>query len=99
MTTSIPLRIYLNTIFSPAVEKPAQKKLRIWGDFVGRTTEIFNYIIPQKPATYKGFRSGGYRIATTISSQPRYDRFDTSPYFRSEQNAARNVYYYTIKCM
>ena len=56
MTTSIPLRIYLNTILSPAAEKPAQKKLRIWGEFVGRTTKIFNYIITQKPATYKGFR-------------------------------------------
>ncbi|MGI5963987.1 MAG: hypothetical protein ACOX7N_09845 [Lawsonibacter sp.] len=85
MTTSIPLRIYLNTIFSPAVEKPAQKKLRIWGDFVGRTTEIFNYIIPQKPATYKGFRSGGYRIATLISSQPRYDHFDTAAYKKLQQ--------------
>ena len=80
MTTSIPLRIYLNTILSPAVEKPAQKKLRIWGEFVGRTTKIFNYIIPQKPATYKGFRAGGYRIATLISSQSRYDHFDTLPY-------------------
>ncbi len=80
MTTSIPLRIYLNTILSPAVEKPAQKKLRIWGEFVGRTTKIFNYIIPQKTATYKGFRAGGYRIATLISSQSRYDHFDTTPY-------------------
>ena len=68
ITTSIPLHIYLNTISSPAIEKPAQKKLRIWGDFVERTTKIFNYIIPQKTATYKGFRDGGYRIATRISS-------------------------------
>ena len=65
--------------FSPAAEKPAQKKLRIWGEFVGRTTKIFNYIIPQKPATYKEFRAGGYRIATRISSRSRYDHFDTSP--------------------
>ncbi|MDD7652521.1 MAG: hypothetical protein PUK81_08285, partial [Firmicutes bacterium] len=35
--------------------------------------------IPEKPRKIKGFRSGSYRIATTISSQPRYDRFDTSP--------------------
>lgn len=62
------MNIYLNTILSPAAGKPAQKKLRIWGEFVGRTTKIFNYIIPQKPATYKGFRAGGYRIATLISS-------------------------------
>ena len=80
MTTSIPLRIYLNTILSPAAEKPAQKKLRIWGEFVGRTTKIFNYIITQKPATYKGFWAGGYRIATLISSQPRYDHFDTAAF-------------------
>ena len=81
MTTSIPLRIYLNTILSPAAEKPSQKNLRIWGEFVGRTTKRFYSIVPQKPATYKGFRGGDYRIATRISSQPRYDRFDTSPYW------------------
>ena len=46
---------------------------------MGRTTKIFNYIIPQKPATYKGFRGGGYRIATRISSAARYDHFDTLP--------------------
>ncbi|MDY5001522.1 MAG: hypothetical protein SO122_03520 [Eubacteriales bacterium] len=86
MTTSIPLRIYLNTILSPAAEKPAQKKLRIWGDFVGRPTKIFNYIIPQKPATYKGFWAGGYPIATMISSQSRYDHFDTSPYLSQHQH-------------
>ena len=40
---------------------------------MGRTTKIFNYIIPQKPATYKGFRGGGYRIATRISSLSRRD--------------------------
>ena len=89
MTTSIPLRIYLNTILSPAAEKPAQKKLRIWGEFVGRTTKIFNYIIPQKPATYKGFRAGGYRIATLISSQGRYNHFDTTPYLSQHDFISR----------
>ena len=47
---------------------------------MGRTTKRFYSIVPQKPATYKGFRAGGYRIATRISSQGRYDHFDTPPY-------------------
>jgi len=47
---------------------------------MGRTKKNIKFKIPEKPRKIKGFRSGGYRIATTISSQPRYDRFDTSAY-------------------
>ena len=36
--------------------------------------------IPEKPCKIKGFQSRSYRKATTISSQPRYDHFDTSPH-------------------
>ncbi|MDD6212866.1 MAG: hypothetical protein PUB22_06955 [Clostridiales bacterium] len=46
---------------------------------MGRTKKNIKLKIPEKPRKIKGFRSGGYRIATTISSQPRYDHFDTSP--------------------
>ena len=81
MTTSIPLRIYLNTILSPAAEKPAQKKSKNLGRFRGENDKRFYSIVPQKHATYKEFRAGGYRIATRISSQARYDHFDTLPYF------------------
>ena len=47
---------------------------------MGRTSKNIKLKIPEKPRKIKGFRNGGYRIATTISSQPRYDHFDTSPY-------------------
>ena len=46
---------------------------------MGRTKKNIKLKIPEKPRKIKGFRNGGYRIATTISSQPRYDHFDTSP--------------------
>ena len=46
---------------------------------MGRTSKNIKLKIPEKPRKIKGFRNGGYRIATTISSQPRYDHFDTSP--------------------
>ena len=46
---------------------------------MGRTKKNIQLKIPEKPRKIKGFRSGSYRIATTISSQPRYDHFDTSP--------------------
>ena len=46
---------------------------------MGRTMKNIQLKIPEKPRKIKGFRSGSYRIATTISSQPRYDHFDTSP--------------------
>ena len=46
---------------------------------MGRTKKNIKLKIPEKPRKIKGFRLGGYPIATTISSQPRYDHFDTSP--------------------
>ena len=44
-----------------------------------RTKKNIKLRIPEKPRKIKGFRLGSYRVATTISSQPRYDHFDTSP--------------------
>ena len=50
------------------------------GELMGRTSKNIKLRIPEKPRKIKGFRSGSYRVATTISSQSRYDHFDTSPY-------------------
>ena len=47
---------------------------------MGRTKKYIKFKTPEKPRKIKGFRSRSYRIATTISSQSRYDRFDTSAY-------------------
>jgi len=47
---------------------------------MGRTEKNIKFRIPEKPRKIKGFRLGGYRIATTISSQPRYDHFDTAAF-------------------
>ena len=47
---------------------------------MGRTSKNIKLRIPEKPHKIKGFRSGSYRIATTISSQGRYNHFDTAPY-------------------
>ena len=49
------------------------------GELMGRTRKNIKLRIPEKPRKIKGFRNGGFPIATTISSQPRYDHFDTSP--------------------
>ena len=53
--------------------------LRKRGELMGRTKKNIKFKIPEKPRKIKGFRSGGYRIATTISSAARYDHFDTLP--------------------
>ena len=50
---------------------------------MGRTKKNIQLKIPEKPRKIKGFRLGGYPIATTISSQGRYDHFDTYPYITS----------------
>ena len=54
--------------------------LRKRGELMGRTKKNIQLKIPEKPRKIKGFRSGSYRIATTISSRSRYDRFDSPPY-------------------
>jgi len=67
---------------------------------MGRTSKNIKFRIPEKPRKIKGFRNGGFPIATTISSRSRYDHFDTSPYinyiiisiFTSKIN--RNKYFY-----
>ena len=38
------------------------------GELMGRTSKNIKLKIPEKPRKIKGFRNGGYRIATTISS-------------------------------
>ena len=48
---------------------------------MGRTSKNIKLRIPEKPRKIKDFRNGGFPIATTISSQGRYDHFDTCPYF------------------
>ena len=46
---------------------------------MGRTKKNIKLRIPEKHRKIKGFRLGSYRVATTISSQPRYDHFNTAP--------------------
>ena len=50
---------------------------------MGRTKKNIKLKIPEKPRKIKGFRSRSYRKATTISSQPRYDHFDTAAHIIS----------------
>ena len=47
---------------------------------MGRTKKNIKLKNPEKPRKIKGSQSRRYRIATAISSQPRYDHFDTAPY-------------------
>ena len=53
--------------------------LRKRGELMGRTKKNIQLKIPEKPRKIKGFHNGGFPIATTISSQARYDHFDTLP--------------------
>ena len=57
--------------------------LRKRGELMGRTKKNIQLKIPEKPRKIKGFRSGGYRIATTISSA------DPSATWVHLQNAAQ----------
>ena len=41
------------------------------GELMGRTSKNIKLRIPEKPHKIKGFRTGSYRVATTISSQSR----------------------------
>ena len=59
------------------------------GELMGRTSKNIKLRIPEKPRKIKGFRSGNYRVATTISSQSRYDHFDTAPYLSQHQHLGK----------
>ena len=59
------------------------------GELMGRTSKNIKLKIPEKPRKIKGFRNGGYRIATTISSRSRYDLFDSPPYISTVFRALR----------
>ena len=52
------------------------------GELMGRTSKNIKLRTPEKPRKIKGFRSGSYRVATTISSAARYNHFDTSLFIR-----------------
>ena len=71
-----------------------QNNLGKRGELMGRTSKNIKLRIPEKPRKIKGFRSGSYRVATTISSQPRYDHFDTAPY--SIQFDGHFRHYYSV---
>ena len=45
---------------------------------MGRTKKNIKLKNPEKPRKIKGSQSRRYRTATAISSQPRYDLFDTA---------------------
>ena len=59
------------------------------GELMGRTSKNIKLRIPEKPHKIKGFRSESYRVATTISSQSRYDHFDTAPYLSQHQHLGK----------
>ena len=53
------------------------------GELMGRTSKNIKFRIPEKPRKIKGFRLGGYRTATTISSAaPSTTRTTLRVYFR-----------------
>ena len=58
---------------------------------MGRTSKNIKLRIPEKPRKIKGFRTGSYRVATTISSQARYDHFDTLPYKNTQPNCIQST--------
>ena len=66
--------------------------LRKRGELMGRTRKNIKLRIPEKPRKIKGFRSGGYPIATTISSQPRYDLFDISAYTLNFKGSINSIF-------
>ena len=69
MTTSIPLQGFIS--------KPDLGKRR---ELMERTGQNIQLSRLKKPNKTKDLLRGEYRIAYLISSQPRYDHFDTTPY-------------------
>ncbi len=47
---------------------------------MGRTSKNIKLKIPEKPRKIEGSEAVGYQMALLISSQGRYNHFDTTPY-------------------
>ena len=65
---------------------------------MGRTSKNIKLRIPEKPRKIKGFRSGSYRVATTISSQGRYNHFDTTPRRSILYHSADQPFCQALRC-
>ena len=57
--------------FNTAPYLSQHQHLRKRGELMGRTSKNIKLRIPEKPRKIKGFRTGSYRVATTISSLVR----------------------------
>ena len=57
--------------FDTAPYLSQHQHLRKRGELMGRTSKNIKLRIPEKPRKIKGFRTGSYRVATTISSVVR----------------------------
>ena len=57
--------------FDTAPYLSQHQHLRKRGELMGRTSKNIKLRIPEKPRKIKGFRTGSYRVATTISSLVR----------------------------
>ena len=55
--------------FDTAPYLSQHQHLRKRGELMGRTSKNIKLRIPEKPRKIKGFRTGSYRVATTISSR------------------------------
>ena len=83
--------------FDTAPYLSQHQHLRKRGELMGRTSKNIKLRIPEKPRKIKGFRTGSYRVATTISSQPRYDHFDTAAYQIPALHSALLLYHARMK--
>ena len=80
--------------FDTAPYLSQHQHLRKRGELMGRTSKNIKLRTPEKPRKIKGFRSRSYRVATTISRPPRYDRFDTFPYSAKAWKNTLCAYYF-----
>ena len=58
----------------------------------GKNNKIFNFRTEQKLSVYREIKRSILPNSQKISSQPRYDHFDTSPYMFTPKNEGNNRY-------
>ena len=73
MTTSIPLRVFFAT--SALKKYPGKRR-----ELMERTTKVFPLDDTPKALKNQGFSGKPFQSGHSISSQPRYDHFDTAAY-------------------
>ncbi len=82
-------------MFSRRFPLPFSSEKGLWKELTERTANLFNFRTVENPHGYKVFGGRNEQPPRKISSQARYDHFDTLPILLCAAMPSCNAYYFT----